>query len=404
MDHWVGGLLRSSASTSTTACSCRGRTRRRWLGGPPPCSRPTGSRWTSAPVAVRWPPSSSAACPPGDRARHRHRRARHRVCTPERRGRPSRRSRRAVAAVAPRTRRRRDGGRAVCAHRRAPVPAERRRGERAATGLMDGGPRRLLAVLVRAADVAARWLEPGGSVLLELGGDQPEEMSRIPGRPSASRRSVCHRDAKGDARAIEARAALHTSQLGAAHGRLTLLSSPESHDDRCRTVEIEEGGSTMAPHAHQGPGGAGGRRRCARGDHRLTGVVGAVARSQTGRPRVPGPTGCQAVCRRPRFRNRPRPKLDAGRPGRSSAGTGLRAPRPRGRAVLGADLCDQPAVPNQRARFRRSPRTCRRQGLPHRDHVQPFTKIIEWAPGQCVRVLVSQYMAFLGGTLAGDRD
>jgi hypothetical protein len=29
----------------------------------------------------------------------------------------------------------------------------------------------------------------------------------------------------------------------------------------------------------------------------------------------------------------------------------------------------------------------------------PFTKIIEWTPGQCVRVLVSQYMAFLGGRL-----
>jgi len=29
----------------------------------------------------------------------------------------------------------------------------------------------------------------------------------------------------------------------------------------------------------------------------------------------------------------------------------------------------------------------------------PFTKIIEWIPGQCVRVLVSQYMAFLGGSL-----
>ncbi len=29
----------------------------------------------------------------------------------------------------------------------------------------------------------------------------------------------------------------------------------------------------------------------------------------------------------------------------------------------------------------------------------PFTKIVEWAPGQCVRVLVSQYMAFLDGRL-----
>ena len=29
----------------------------------------------------------------------------------------------------------------------------------------------------------------------------------------------------------------------------------------------------------------------------------------------------------------------------------------------------------------------------------PFTRIIEWTPGQCVRVLVSQYMAFLDGNL-----
>jgi hypothetical protein len=29
----------------------------------------------------------------------------------------------------------------------------------------------------------------------------------------------------------------------------------------------------------------------------------------------------------------------------------------------------------------------------------PFRKLIEWTPGQCVRVLVSQYMAFLGGSL-----
>ena len=29
----------------------------------------------------------------------------------------------------------------------------------------------------------------------------------------------------------------------------------------------------------------------------------------------------------------------------------------------------------------------------------PFTRIIEWTPGQCVRVLVSQYMAFLDGKL-----
>ena len=29
----------------------------------------------------------------------------------------------------------------------------------------------------------------------------------------------------------------------------------------------------------------------------------------------------------------------------------------------------------------------------------PFTQIVEWTPGHCVRVLISQYMAFLGGSL-----
>jgi release factor glutamine methyltransferase len=41
---------------------------------------------------------------------------------------------------------------------------------------LDGGPRGT-TVLVRAAEAAVRWLRPGGSVLLELGGDQAGEVA-----------------------------------------------------------------------------------------------------------------------------------------------------------------------------------------------------------------------------------
>jgi release factor glutamine methyltransferase len=68
---------------------------------------------------------------------------------------------------------------------------------------LDGGPGGT-AVLVRAAEASARWLRPGGTVLLELGGDQAEEMVRtiesvglVPVR--------IHRDEEGRDRAIEAR-------------------------------------------------------------------------------------------------------------------------------------------------------------------------------------------------------
>jgi release factor glutamine methyltransferase len=77
---------------------------------------------------------------------------------------------------------------------------------------LDGGPDGT-AVLVRAADTAARWLEPGGSVLLELGGDQPEEMSRSLTVLGLSEILV-HRDDDGDARAIEARRPILTEGSG----------------------------------------------------------------------------------------------------------------------------------------------------------------------------------------------
>ena len=77
---------------------------------------------------------------------------------------------------------------------------------------LDGGPNGT-AVLVRAADAAARWLRPGGSVLLELGGDQPEEMSRSL-IALGFREILVHRDDEGDARAIEARRPIVTEGSG----------------------------------------------------------------------------------------------------------------------------------------------------------------------------------------------
>jgi release factor glutamine methyltransferase len=59
-------------------------------------------------------------------------------------------------------------------------------------------------VLVRAAEVAARWLRPGGAVLMELGGDQAAEMTRALIDVGFSDVRV-HADDEGQDRAIEAR-------------------------------------------------------------------------------------------------------------------------------------------------------------------------------------------------------
>jgi release factor glutamine methyltransferase len=69
---------------------------------------------------------------------------------------------------------------------------------------LDGGPRGT-SVLVRAAEAAARWLTPGGSVLLELGGDQADEVTAAFEKVGLSGIRV-HRDGEGQDRAIEARA------------------------------------------------------------------------------------------------------------------------------------------------------------------------------------------------------
>jgi release factor glutamine methyltransferase len=74
---------------------------------------------------------------------------------------------------------------------------------------LDGGPRGT-TLLVRAAEAAARWLAPGGTVLLELGGDQAGELTAAFENAGLSGIRV-HRDGDGQDRAIEARAALHSS-------------------------------------------------------------------------------------------------------------------------------------------------------------------------------------------------
>jgi release factor glutamine methyltransferase len=69
---------------------------------------------------------------------------------------------------------------------------------------LDGGPRGT-TVLVRAAEAAAGWLAPGGSVLLEFGGDQADEVATALEDAGLSGIRV-HRDSDGQGRAIEARA------------------------------------------------------------------------------------------------------------------------------------------------------------------------------------------------------
>jgi release factor glutamine methyltransferase len=68
---------------------------------------------------------------------------------------------------------------------------------------LDGGPGGT-ALLVRAASVANGWLRPGGSVLLQLGGDQAAEMTAVLTDLGFTDIRV-HADADGQDRAIEAR-------------------------------------------------------------------------------------------------------------------------------------------------------------------------------------------------------
>lgn len=78
---------------------------------------------------------------------------------------------------------------------------------------LDGGPRGTV-VLERAARAAARWLRPGGSVLLELGGEQADELSTAMAAAGLSAIRV-HRDEEGRDRAIDARLPDPPSEGGA---------------------------------------------------------------------------------------------------------------------------------------------------------------------------------------------
>jgi release factor glutamine methyltransferase len=68
---------------------------------------------------------------------------------------------------------------------------------------LDGGPSGT-GVLTRAAEAAARWLRPGGRVLLELGGDQADELAVTLANVGLTGIQV-HRDDEDQARSIEAR-------------------------------------------------------------------------------------------------------------------------------------------------------------------------------------------------------
>jgi release factor glutamine methyltransferase len=68
---------------------------------------------------------------------------------------------------------------------------------------LDGG-RRGTAVLFEVAHAATRWLRPGGTVLLELGGDQANEVATTLADAGLSEIHT-HRDGDGQDRAIEAR-------------------------------------------------------------------------------------------------------------------------------------------------------------------------------------------------------
>jgi hypothetical protein len=128
----------------------------------------------------------------------------------------------------------------------------------------------------------------------------------------------------------------------------------------------------------------------------LLGVVGAVARSQPAASE--DPTRCQPTASTP-------------------------VPQPTQEMLEAADLGDLPLAPDSARRDLvaapfSDPTSVTNPLFPigelksailngHVDgkvfHTEttllPFTRIIEWTPGQCVRVLVSQYMAFLDGSL-----
>jgi release factor glutamine methyltransferase len=97
---------------------------------------------------------------------------------------------------------------------------------------LDGGPRGT-KVLVRAAGAAARWLRPGGSVLLELGGDQAGEVTTALADAGLSEIQV-HRDDEGQDRAIEARCPLFDGPFADEIGRPVIAGSGDPDSSAAR--------------------------------------------------------------------------------------------------------------------------------------------------------------------------
>lgn len=125
--------------------------------------------------------------------------------------------------------------------------------------------------------------------------------------------------------------------------------------------------------------------------------VGAVARSKPVTA-SPASTGCQATASTPI----PQPtqaELDA-----AGLGDIPLAPDSARRDLVAAPFSDATAVTNPLfpiAELDSAILNGRVDGKPFYTETTllPFTRIVEWTPGQCVRVLVSQYMAFLDGKL-----
>jgi hypothetical protein len=126
---------------------------------------------------------------------------------------------------------------------------------------------------------------------------------------------------------------------------------------------------------------------------------GTVVRSQTASPpATDGSTGCQATASTPI----PQPtqsELEAAGLGRIPL-----APNSARRDLAAAPFSDSTTVTNPLfpiAELHSAILNGHVDGKPFYTETTllPFTRIIEWSPGQCVRVLVSQYMAFLAGKL-----
>ncbi|MEX2420396.1 MAG: hypothetical protein WD670_01120, partial [Actinomycetota bacterium] len=125
--------------------------------------------------------------------------------------------------------------------------------------------------------------------------------------------------------------------------------------------------------------------------------VGAIARSKPVTA-SPASTGCQATA------STPIPQPTQAELAAAGLGDIPLAPDSARRDLVAAPFSDATAVTNPLfpiAELDSAILNGRVDGKPFYTETTllPFTRIVEWTPGQCVRVLVSQYMAFLDGKL-----